>query len=80
VAGCCECGDERSGSCATELVSFSFCRVQSVPLLALHGRIMAKEKRSYPNASSLLCCEFYFIKELVMAKRRLQTLECKTIL
>jgi hypothetical protein len=21
VAGCCECGDERSGSCATELVS-----------------------------------------------------------
>jgi hypothetical protein len=32
VAGCCECGDEPSGSCATELVSyvqdrsqFSFC-------------------------------------------------------
>jgi hypothetical protein len=22
VAGCCECGDEPSGSCATELVSF----------------------------------------------------------
>jgi hypothetical protein len=24
VAGCCECGDERSGSCATELVNFLF--------------------------------------------------------
>jgi hypothetical protein len=23
VAGCCECGDEPSGSCATELVSFA---------------------------------------------------------
>jgi hypothetical protein len=24
VAGCCECGDEPSGSCATELVSYLF--------------------------------------------------------
>jgi hypothetical protein len=24
VAGCCECGDEPSGSCATELVSYAF--------------------------------------------------------
>jgi hypothetical protein len=24
VAGCCECGDEPSGSCATELVSYIF--------------------------------------------------------
>jgi hypothetical protein len=24
VAGCCECGDEPSGSCATELVRFYF--------------------------------------------------------
>jgi hypothetical protein len=23
VAGCCECGDEPSGSCATELVSYA---------------------------------------------------------
>jgi hypothetical protein len=23
VAGCCECGDEPSGSCATELVSYN---------------------------------------------------------
>jgi hypothetical protein len=25
VAGCCECGDEPSGSCATELVSYTEC-------------------------------------------------------
>jgi hypothetical protein len=25
VAGCCECGDEPSGSCATELVIANFC-------------------------------------------------------
>jgi hypothetical protein len=25
VAGCCECGDEPSGSCATELVSYTTC-------------------------------------------------------
>jgi hypothetical protein len=25
VAGCCECGDEPSGSCATELWTFMFC-------------------------------------------------------
>jgi hypothetical protein len=24
VAGCCECGDEPSGSCATELVSYRY--------------------------------------------------------
>jgi hypothetical protein len=24
VAGCCECGDEPSGSCATDLFSYSF--------------------------------------------------------
>jgi hypothetical protein len=24
VAGCCECGDEPSGSCATELVSYCY--------------------------------------------------------
>jgi hypothetical protein len=24
VAGCCECGDEPSGSCATELVSYIY--------------------------------------------------------
>jgi hypothetical protein len=26
VAGCCDCGDELSGSCATELVSWLVCR------------------------------------------------------
>jgi hypothetical protein len=30
---------------------------------------------SPPNESSLLFCEFYFIKVLVMAKRRLQDAE-----
>jgi hypothetical protein len=34
VAGCCECGDETSGSCATELVTVMekcrvFCEVQT---------------------------------------------------
>jgi hypothetical protein len=32
VAGCCECGDEPSGSCATELVSLVktyFCRINT---------------------------------------------------
>jgi hypothetical protein len=29
-AGCCECGDEPSGSCATELVSYSS---EPVPVL-----------------------------------------------
>jgi hypothetical protein len=27
VAGCCECGDEPSGSCATELVSYVYATV-----------------------------------------------------
>jgi hypothetical protein len=25
VSGCCECGDEPSGSCVTELVSYTYC-------------------------------------------------------
>jgi hypothetical protein len=28
VAGCCECGDEPSGSCATELVSYFILRTK----------------------------------------------------
>jgi hypothetical protein len=28
VAGCCECGDEPSGPCATELVSYCVTAVQ----------------------------------------------------
>jgi hypothetical protein len=31
VAGCCECGDEPSGSCATELVSYSMVFVSYLP-------------------------------------------------
>jgi hypothetical protein len=35
VAGCCECGDERSGSCATELVTCPLCTHElSTALLA----------------------------------------------
>jgi hypothetical protein len=30
VAGCCECGDEPSGSCATELVIISICKTSYV--------------------------------------------------
>jgi hypothetical protein len=30
VAGCCECGDESSGSCATELVSLITVKLLSV--------------------------------------------------
>jgi hypothetical protein len=29
VTGCCECGDEPSGSCATELVSYVFYPVET---------------------------------------------------
>jgi hypothetical protein len=29
VASCCECGDEPSGSCAVELVSWSMCQSAS---------------------------------------------------
>jgi hypothetical protein len=35
VAGCCECGDERSGSCATELVSLDSALVRVVSVTAL---------------------------------------------
>jgi hypothetical protein len=30
VAGCCECGDEPSGSCATELVSYMVMGIKRV--------------------------------------------------
>jgi hypothetical protein len=35
VAGCCECGDEPSGSCAKELVSLLFMIHLLVPLVEL---------------------------------------------
>jgi uncharacterized protein (DUF983 family) len=36
VAGCCECGDEPSGSCATELVSYlSLCSVVFVCMFCI---------------------------------------------
>jgi hypothetical protein len=33
VAGCCECGDESSGSCATELVIITFTTYGSIRLV-----------------------------------------------
>jgi hypothetical protein len=38
VAGCCECGDEPSGSCATELVSYLY----DIPVVLLrYGNAMS---------------------------------------
>jgi hypothetical protein len=37
VAGCCECGDEPSGSCATELVNFVQNSLGYVSLVVLEG-------------------------------------------
>jgi hypothetical protein len=39
VAGCCECGDEPSGSCATELVSLFFCNIRIILLLEFEPSI-----------------------------------------
>jgi hypothetical protein len=39
VAGCCECGDEPSGSCVTELVSYTILHVSSnIPLVMVINR------------------------------------------
>jgi hypothetical protein len=34
MTGCCECGDETSGFCATELVISLYSRVQNIDLFA----------------------------------------------
>jgi hypothetical protein len=44
VAGCCECGDKPSGSCATELVSYTQTEHKAVKLFAVF-KISAPEKR-----------------------------------
>jgi hypothetical protein len=36
VLGCCECGDEPSGSCATELVSYPIRQSSSITFLPAH--------------------------------------------
>jgi hypothetical protein len=36
VAGCCECGDGRSGSCAMELVTFYYKRLHMVMKIESH--------------------------------------------
>jgi hypothetical protein len=45
VAGCCECGDESSGSCATKLVSFSI--VLSCTGRGLCNGLITLPKESY---------------------------------
>jgi hypothetical protein len=43
VAGCCECGDEPSGSCATELVSF-----RCIPLLSSSSAVQLFKSPDLP--------------------------------
>jgi hypothetical protein len=40
VAGCCECGDEPSGSCATELVSYGSTSVKLMGTVQLYSLIL----------------------------------------
>jgi hypothetical protein len=57
VAGCCECGDEPSGSCATELVSIIqniYCVVFQLPGEAV--------KHLFASNDSLL--EYYAVQSL----------------
>jgi hypothetical protein len=49
VAGCCECGDEPSGSCATELVSLSVLLV--LPFYHLHSFVIVIFKSLAINIS-----------------------------
>jgi hypothetical protein len=42
VAGCCECGDEPSGSCATELVSFIETLGQVVRRLRMFEKLLCR--------------------------------------
>jgi hypothetical protein len=59
VAGCCECGDEPSGSCATELVSFfQSAFIHSNILTGLLMTKGCKEEWYIPTkASGYLACE-----------------------
>jgi hypothetical protein len=45
VAGCCECGDEPSGSCATELVSHIAIFLAKTGTLSLQWNIMKPDDR-----------------------------------
>jgi hypothetical protein len=41
VAGCCECGDEHSGSCAKELVTYSRPIAELITCLARDSRFVS---------------------------------------
>jgi hypothetical protein len=50
VAGCCECSDEPSGSCATELVGISTVRKNTQVLLDINKKVgleINAEKTNY---------------------------------
>jgi hypothetical protein len=59
VAGCCECGDEPSGSCATELVSFSY----SVIIQSLNVSWTSYSQRIHKT--SYIFMSYYFIKLVI---------------
>jgi hypothetical protein len=52
VVGCCECRDEPSCSCATELVRKFFCSVPSSGLEAVDGRA---ENQAHHREASCFC-------------------------
>jgi hypothetical protein len=49
VAGCCECGDESSGSCATELVSSPGGLRKTTKTLSQGGRSPGRDLNSGPS-------------------------------
>jgi hypothetical protein len=59
VAGCCECGDEPSGSCATELVSFNMENVEASSV----GRKLTNPVLLYVFCS--LCNEAFSVTQII---------------
>jgi hypothetical protein len=69
VAGCCECGDEPSGSCATELVSYNTLRGRDWDLIfyifvrgffsgcVLNGTPCVSKLRLYAGLYSFICTQ-----------------------
>jgi hypothetical protein len=59
VAGCCECGDEHSGSCATELVLVSYAFIVTFTVLQMrivlwfHSDALTKLKVKHSAVSDL---------------------------
>jgi hypothetical protein len=53
VAGCCECGDEPSGSCATELVSSFVCKQFQITM-----KNTLTERRHIPNSRAAFLVRF----------------------